>query len=153
MARPFVATTRWVRTTPDFDLKSYDRAHEIRYGSGVVVPASASPEFRGQADRTNPEEELVGALSSCHMLTFLAYAARKGLVVDAYEDEAEGQLGKNERGKTAVTQVVLRPRVQFASAVSPEDLAHLHAAAHEDCFIANSVRTDVRVEPRETEGP
>lgn len=143
----FTARIAWSRATPDFELGTYGRSHVVTYGSGVEVPASSAPDFKGDATRMNPEEALVGALSSCHMLTFLAVAARKKLVVDRYDDAAEGTLAKNADGRLAVTRVVLRPRVVFASPVPPEELAHLHAQAHQGCFIANSVKTDVVVEP------
>ena len=94
----------------------------------------------------NPEELLVAALSSCHMLTFLAIAARKRLVVNNYEDDAVGVMTKNEQGKLWVSSVVLHPRVAFAEPVNPSQLAGIHEQAHHECFIANSVRTEVRVE-------
>jgi len=143
----FTARIAWSRTTPDFELGTYDRSHVVTYGSGVEVPASSAPDFKGDATRMNPEEALVGALSSCHMLTFLAVAARKKLVVERYDDAAEGTLAKNAEGRLAVTRVVLRPRVTFASPVGPGEVAQLHAQAHQGCFIANSVKTDVVVEP------
>jgi organic hydroperoxide reductase OsmC/OhrA len=98
----------------------------------------------------DPEEAFVAALSSCHLLTFLAIAARRRLVVDDYSDEAIGYLEKNAEGRLAVTRVVLRPRVAFGGAGPPatEELASLHELAHAQCFIANSVRTEVTVEPR-----
>src|SRR5262249_5752003 len=104
---------------------------------------------RGDAKRVDPEAAFVAALSSCHMLTFLAIAARKRLVVDTYEDDATGFLEKNAAGKLAVTRVVLRPRVAFARAAPSADaLADLHERAQRDCLVANSVRTDVAVEAR-----
>jgi organic hydroperoxide reductase OsmC/OhrA len=141
------ASLRWQRTTPDFAYDTYDRSHEVRFGSGVEIPASAAEEFKGDPKRVNPEEMFVAALSSCHMLTFLAIAARKKLVVDAYEDDASGWLAKNADGKLAMKRVVLRPRVRFAGEVSAEQLAKLHDKAHENCFIALSVTTDVTIEP------
>ena len=91
----------------------------------------------------------MASLASCHLLTFLALAVREGLVVTEYEDEAEGVMAKNEDGRVAVTRVVLRPRVTFGdTALEGEALAALHARAHAECFIANSVRTEVVVEPR-----
>lgn len=141
------AAVRWTRTTTDFDYDTYDRNHEVRYGSGGTVAASAAPAFKGDATRMNPEESFVGALSSCHMLTFLAIAARKRLVVESYEDDATGELDKNADGKLAMTKVVLRPRVRFASEVDATTLAKMHATAHANCFIALSVTTDVVVEP------
>jgi organic hydroperoxide reductase OsmC/OhrA len=142
------ASIRWSRATPDFAYDTYDRGHDWRFGGGTTLRATSAPEYKGDAALPNPEEALVAALSSCHMLTFLAVAARKRLVVDAYEDDAEGVLAKNAEGKLAVTTVTLRPRVTFASEVSPETLAQLHHQAHEHCFIANSVKTEVKVEPR-----
>ena len=139
----------WERGGVDFGYESYPRAHRWRFEGGVEVPASAAPAFHGNPERVDPEAAFVAALSSCHMLTFLAVASRKRLVVDAYEDEAVGFLAKNEAGKLAMTRVVLRPRVVFAGAApSAEVLADLHARAHHECFIANSVRTEVTVEAR-----
>lgn len=144
-----LAAVSWARTTPDYTYDSYDRGHTVTFGSGHAVPASSAAEFKGDATRVNPEEQLVGALSSCHMLTFLAISARKRLVVDSYVDSAEGFLEKNAEGRLSVTRVVLRPRVTFApgTEVNAEALAHLHEAAHTNCFIAQSVKTDVTVEP------
>jgi organic hydroperoxide reductase OsmC/OhrA len=141
------ASLRWQRTTPDFTYDGYDRGHAVRFGSGIEVPASAAEEFKGDPKRVNPEEMFVAALSSCHMLTFLAIAARKRLVVEAYEDDAVGWLEKNADGRLAMTRVVLRPRVRFAGEVSAEQLAKMHDKAHENCFIALSVKSDVTIEP------
>lgn len=140
----------WVRRTPDFAYDTYGRDHVISFAGGARLEASAAPEYRGEAAKANPEEQLVGALSSCHMLTFLAICARKKLVVDAYDDEAEGVLEKNAEGRLAVTRVVLRPVVRFAPdvVVDATTLAELHASAHRGCFIASSVKTVVTVEPR-----
>ncbi len=140
----------WQRTTSDFAYETYGRDHVLTFGGGARLEASAAPEYRGDATRANPEEQLVGALSSCHMLTFLAVCAKKGLVVDAYTDDAEGVLEKNTEGRLAVTRVTLRPRVTFGgeAAVDATKLAELHAAAHRGCFIASSVKTVVTVESR-----
>jgi len=142
------ARLTWARTTPTFTYDAYDRSHRIVYGCGVEVAASSAPDFLGDSARMNPEEAFVGALSSCHMLTFLAIAARKRLVVDAYEDNAEGFLEKNEDGRLAVTRVILRPKIRFAEGtdVSAEALAALHESSHTHCFIAQSVRTKITVE-------
>ncbi len=138
---------RWERKGVDFGYESYPRDHEWRFEGGVRVPATSAPAFRGNPERVDPEAAFVAALSSCHMLTFLAIASRKRLVVDAYEDDAVGLLAKNEAGKLAMTRVVLRPRVVFAGASpSPEVLADLHERSHRECFIANSVVTQVEVE-------
>jgi len=143
------ATILWRRTSESFTYDSYNRAHEWRFHS-VTVPASAAPGFRGDATMVNPEEAFVASLSSCHMLTFLALAAKKRFSLDSYTDEAVGYLEKNDKGRLAVTRVLLRPQVQWSQgiSVSPADLESLHHQAHEGCFIANSVKTDVSVEPR-----
>jgi organic hydroperoxide reductase OsmC/OhrA len=142
---------RWQRGNAPFTYETYDRTHRWRFAGGAELEASSAPEYRGRAELPNPEEALVVALSSCHMLTFLAIASRKRLVVDAYEDDAVGFLAKNEAGKLAMTRVVLRPRVAFAGAPPPaEQVAELHERAHRECFIANSVVTQVEVEARES---
>ncbi len=139
----------WARTTPDFSYDTYSRSHELRTGSGVNIPASSAPEFLGATDRVNPEEGLIGALSSCHMLTFLAVAARKKFVVDRYEDDAVGTLAKNAEGRLAITHITLRPKVVFSGqAPSAEELQKIHEAAHRGCFIAASIRSEVAIEPR-----
>ncbi len=139
----------WVRGAADFSYETYPRAHVWRFEGGAQVEASAAPDYRGEPERVDPEQAFVASLASCHMLTFLAIAARRRLVVDAYQDAAVGFLEKNEGGRLAVTRVVLRPAVRFAepAGVSPETLARLHEQAHEHCFIANSVRTRIDVEP------
>lgn len=143
------ATISWVRGSSDFTYETYSRAHTWRFPNGVELDASSAPEYLGSAERVNPEEAFVASLSSCHMLTFLALAARKRLIINSYEDAAFGVLEKNSDGKLAVTRVVLRPAATFASeaALSPEALQQLHEKAHQLCFIANSVRTAVSIEP------
>lgn len=143
------ASIRWKRTSADFTYDSYNRAHEMRFNEGtIVVPASAAPAFKGDMDRVDPEEAFVAALSSCHMLTFLALCARKRLVVDSYDDDAVGVMEKGSDGKLWVSRVTLRPRIRFAAgtSVEPAALAEIHHKAHGECFIANSVKTDVSVE-------
>jgi len=144
------ASIIWRRTSADFTYDTYNRAHEMRYKSGaIVVPSSSAPEFRGDAERVDPEEAFVASLSSCHMLTFLAICARKRLTVESYEDDAVGYLEK-EGGKLWMTRVTLRPRVNFAAnvTVDEETLAKIHRQSHEECFIASSVKTNVSVEPQ-----
>jgi organic hydroperoxide reductase OsmC/OhrA len=131
--------------------RRYSRAHTWRFDGGLEVPASSSPAivplpFSDPAG-VDPEEAFVASLSSCHLLWFLDLAARAGLAVDRYEDDARGTLGKNAEGKLAMLEVVLRPRVQCTVPPSREQLLALHHAAHEACFLANSVKTVVRVEP------
>jgi organic hydroperoxide reductase OsmC/OhrA len=143
------ATIAWKRSSSDFTYMSYNRDHEVRFHA-VTVPASATAQYRGNAERMNPEEALVAALSSCHMLTFLAIAARKKFSLDSYEDDAVGLMEKNAAGKFAVTRVTLRPKIVWSPGVTvPQaDLDAMHHQAHEDCFIANSVTTQVSVEQR-----
>jgi len=142
------ATIAWRRSSSGFTYDSYNRSHEWRINQQTVA-ASAAPNFRGDADRVNPEEAFVAALSSCHMLTFLALAAKKKFTPDSYTDDAVGYLEKNASGIMAVTRVVLRPRIVWAvgTTVPESELMTLHHQAHEGCFIANSVTTNVSVEP------
>ncbi len=118
------------------------------------MPGSSSPHTvrapLSDPAAVDPEEAFVASLASCHMLWFLSLAAKRGFRVDSYVDDAEGTMAKNERGKLAITLVTLRPAVEFSGEKLPtrEDLEGLHHEAHEECFIANSVRSDVRVEPR-----
>lgn len=140
------ATIRWNRDGKDFTYKTYSRDHVWRV-SGNDVPASAAPAYLGNPNRVDPEGALVAALSSCHMLTFLALAANKGFVVESYEDQAVGHVEKNTQGKLAVTRVELHPKIAFGGAKQPAaaDMEWLHDKAHRECFIANSVTTDVKV--------
>ena len=141
------ATTRWARTSEAFTYETYPRRHRWTFGGGAGLEASSAPEFLGDASLPNPEEALVVALSSCHMLSFLAIAARKRLTVDSYDDQAVGHMEKNAEGRLAITKVELRPRVRFSGANPPssDDLRKLHEQAHHVCFIANSVKTEVTV--------
>ena len=144
------AGVRWKKTTDAFTYETYNRAHEMVFKGGAIrLPSSSAPAFRGDADRVDPEEAYVAALSSCHMLTFLAICARKRLTVEGYEDDAVGFLEKGSNGKLWVARVVLRPRVTFASGNEPgePELHAIHEQSHAECFIANSVNTDVSVAP------
>lgn len=145
------AGLRWKRTSSDFSYETYNRAHDVLFKHGaIVLPSSSAPEFRGDADRVDPEEAFVASLSGCHMLTLLAICARKRLALDSYEDEASGWLEKGESGKLWMSRVVLRPLVRFSGGteLGESQLMALHHQAHADCFIANSVKTAVSVEPR-----
>lgn len=139
---------KWVRQTEDFEYESYSRDHTWKFDNGVVIDASAAPQFLGKESRVDPEESFVASLSSCHMLTFLAIAARKRWTVDSYEDAAVGVLEKNAEGKLAITNVTLKPRIQFSgkNMPTPEEIAAVHAKSHKGCFIANSVKTGIRIE-------
>lgn len=139
----------WQRTTDDFAYETYTRNHCWTFvEKGITVPASAAPAFLGEGGHVDPEEALVASLSSCHMLTFLVVAAKKRFVVDRYTDDAVGVLAKNDEGRWAVTRVALRPQIVFGGDVQPtsEQIEDMHRLAHEQCFIANSVRTEVVVE-------
>jgi organic hydroperoxide reductase OsmC/OhrA len=141
-----VADISWTRGDHEFTYQKYSRDHEWRFDGGVTLTASANPIYLGSEAGVDPEEAFVAALSSCHMLTFLAIAARKRLVVDAYADHAVGLMEKNEEGRLAITKVVLHPEIIFAGeAPDAATLDRMHHQAHKDCFIANSVRTEVTV--------
>ncbi|WP_309602862.1 OsmC family protein [Sphingomonas sp.] len=148
----YTATIRWARaTSDDFAKGRYSRAHSWSFDGGAVVPASSSPHvvplpFSDPAG-VDPEEAFVASLSSCHMLFFLDFARRAGLVVEGYEDVAEGVMAKREDGRMAMTLITLRPKVKWGGeAPDAEALAVLHHKAHEACFIANSVTCEVRIE-------
>ena len=140
------ATIEWERGPAAFRYPSYPREHTWSFDGGMRIDASAAPGYLGNADFVDPEEAYVASLSSCHMLTFLAIAAREGLVVDRYRDAAVGYMERNADGRLAVVRVVLRPEVSVASPPPPAALERIHEAAHRECFIANSVRTAVIVE-------
>jgi organic hydroperoxide reductase OsmC/OhrA len=147
----YCATVSWSRNGEIFTDNRYSRRHQWSFDGGVTVRASSSPQvvprFSDPAG-IDPEEAFVASLASCHMLTFLSLAAAKKYRVDSYIDEATGTLAKNPKGKLAMTEVVLRPKIVFSGEQpSPEALQELHHRAHEGCFIANSVTTDVRCEP------
>ncbi len=142
------AKVQWKRNTPDFAYETYDRTHEVSFEGGKSVTASSAKEFLGKPELVNPEEMLAAALSSCHMLTFLAVAAKSRLVVESYEDTATAILDKNAAGRMAVTKTILRPKVTFSkdTPVANERLVELHEKAHRNCFIANSVACEVVTE-------
>jgi organic hydroperoxide reductase OsmC/OhrA len=151
----YTATVRWQRRPGDkYTDNRYSRAHEWRFDGGITIPASSSPHVvpvpLSEERAVDPEEAFVASLSSCHMLFFLFHAARKGFVVDRYEDRPVGSMGKKANGTTAMLSVTLRPEVRWGSEHGPsnEQLADLHERSHHDCFLANSVTTEVVVEPR-----
>jgi organic hydroperoxide reductase OsmC/OhrA len=143
------ASLAWARGDVAFTYDTYPRDHRLVFENGLDTLASSAPGYVGNPEALNPETLLVGALASCHMLTFLAVCAKRGYVVDRYEDRASGRLDKNAEGKMAITHVVLRPRAVFSGDKRPsdEELAKLHGRAHANCFIANSVRAEVEVQP------
>ena len=148
----YVATVRWQRGTQSFTDDKYSRGHEWEFDGGITVPASASPDIvpvpMSVAENVDPEEAFVASMSSCHMLFFLAIAAHSGFVVDEYTDTATGRLEKNAEGKTAMTKVVLRPNASYSGDRIPdrEKIEKMHHRAHEQCYIANSVKTEVSTE-------
>ena len=150
----YTAEIRWSRGEQKFTDNRYSRAHTWKFDGGTEVPASSSPAVvplpMSVAAAVDPEEAFVASLSSCHMLWFLSIAAKRGYTADSYADDATGVMEKNAAGKLAMTKVTLRPLVQFSGAKIPDQaqLAALHHAAHEECFIANSVRSEVLIEPR-----
>lgn len=141
------AHIRWKRDSSDFSYKTYNREHVWAFDGGIEVRASANPKYLGKEDCVDPEEAFVAALSSCHMLTFLAVASMKGFVIDSYDDEAVGHMDKNENGRTAITRVDLNPKAAFTGDKQPsrQDLDEMHEKAHKECFIANSVTTEIKV--------
>jgi organic hydroperoxide reductase OsmC/OhrA len=147
------ATISWQRGTAQFTDNKYSRAHTWTFDGGIEVPASSSPSVvkvpYSNAQAVDPEEAFVASLSSCHMLWFLSIAAQRGFCVDRYVDAATGVMSRNAAGKLAMTRVTLRPDVAFASERLPtrEEIVAMHHAAHDECFIANSVTTDVACEP------
>jgi organic hydroperoxide reductase OsmC/OhrA len=145
-----IANILWNRGAGEFRFEHFSRAHTWTFDAGVVVPATSAPAFHGDPERVDPEEAFVAALSSCHMLTFLAIAARKRFTVEQYSDEARGALTKNEQGKFWISRVTLSPKVVFSGEKRPTnaEIAAMHHTAHENCFIALSVRTEVSVEPQ-----
>lgn len=145
------ATIRWT-SDGEFRSGNYSRAHEWSFDGGAVVPGSSSPavvpEPMSDGSAVDPEEALIASASSCHMLWFLSLAQKAGLDVDSYRDEAVGAMGKDERGRVAITRITLRPEIVFAGPEPHrEELAALHHEAHEKCFIANSLRSEIVVEP------
>ena len=141
----------WEKGETPFTYEAYTRNHTISFKNGQeTVIVSASPAYKGDGSRADPEDMLVAALSSCHMLSFLAIAAKKKLTVHSYQDDAIGFLENDSStgsgGKLWITRVILRPHVVIDA--DADTLAHIHHLAHEACFIANSVKTQVSVEPR-----
>ncbi|HVW75669.1 MAG TPA: OsmC family protein [Rhizomicrobium sp.] len=136
----------WDKGDAPFTYDAYPRNHRLSFKNGQeTVIASAAPAYKGDASKADPEDLLVASLSSCHMLSFLAIAAKKRVTVTSYEDDAVGFL-ENDNGRLWITRVILRPSVTCDA--DAETLAQMHHMAHEACFIANSVKTEVRVEAR-----
>lgn len=150
----YTATVAWTRGDATFTDNRYSRRHAWRFDGGAEVTGSSSPQSVplpwSDAAAVDPEEALVASLSSCHMLFFLSFAAKRGYRVDAYDDEAEGFLERDGAGRMSITRVALRPRAVFGGEGKPSaaELVALHEAAHHACYIANSVKAAVTCEPR-----
>jgi organic hydroperoxide reductase OsmC/OhrA len=139
----------WKNEKEDFSYFEYDRTHIWEFEGGKKMTASAAPEYIGNIDYINPEEALAAALSSCHMMSFLYVASKKKIIVESYEDDSEAVLEKNTNNKMAVTKIYLRPKISFRGEKQPskEMVDLLHEKAHEECFIANSVLTEIIIKP------
>jgi organic hydroperoxide reductase OsmC/OhrA len=149
----YTATIRWERGDQPFTNNKYSRRHTWLFDGGVEITASSSPHSvplpYSQTNAVDPEEAFVASLSSCHMLWFLFIAAKRGFCVNSYVDNAEGVMAKNASGKLAMTRVTLRPNAVFVANPLPtvSDIESMHHEAHSECFIANSVTTEIRFEP------
>jgi len=146
------ATIHWKRESPDFLKGKYSREHTWTFDGGMTIAASPSPTVvpvpYSNPANVDPEEAYIAAVSSCHMLTFLHLASRAGFTVDKYDDEAIGVMTKNEKGSQWVSSIILRPKIIYSGEKLPslQDEGELHHKAHEQCFIANSIKTVVTVE-------
>jgi organic hydroperoxide reductase OsmC/OhrA len=149
----YTAQVRWQRGDQEFLGNHYSRRHLIRFDGGVEFAGSSSPHSvplpMSDPAAVDPEEAFVASISSCHMLWFLSIAARRGFCVDSYSDDAQGGMARNAAGKIAMTEVTLRPNAAFSGAKLPtrEQIDELHHQAHEECYIANSVATEIRCLP------
>lgn len=150
----YTATVLWERGDQPFSDNKYSRAHVVSFDGGVSIAGSSSPSVvrlpLSKAEAADPEEMLIASLSMCHMLWFLDLARQGGFIVDRYEDAAEGVLGKDDRGRVAITKVTLKPLTAWSGEKTPTvaDIEALHHKAHDACFIANSFRGDVAIESR-----
>jgi len=148
------ATIRWQRGDHPFAKGRYSRRHDWHFDGGAVVPGSSSPhvvrEPFSDASAVDPEEAFVAALSSCHMLWFLSTAAEHGFIVDAYEDACVGIMREDDAGRFSIAEAVLRPLATFGGEAQPtrKQLDDMHRISHDKCFIANSVKTKIRIEAR-----
>ena len=139
----------WKNESEDFSYKKYDRTHSWKFEGGIVVKASAVPEYLGKKEFVNPEEAYAASLASCHMLTFLAIASMNKYTIGIYEDNAVAILEKNEKSRMAVTKLYLRPKITFTGDNIPDKtiIDEMHHRAHTECFIASSVLTEIIIEP------
>lgn len=147
MSNLFHIDLNWKRTSEEFGFEKYNRNHTLNFSGQQVLKSSAAADFFGDVGMANPEELLASALTSCHMLTFLAVASKSGYIVDSYQDHSTATLDKNEEGKVAVTVIDLKPLITFSGTKIPDEaqLKSLHEKAHRNCFIANSIKTKVNI--------
>ncbi|WP_300335490.1 OsmC family protein [Accumulibacter sp.] len=149
----YFAHLLWLRGEQDFLGNRYSRKHLLRFDGGLEISASSSPHIvpvpMSDAASVDPEEAFVASLASCHMLWFLSIAARRGFCVDCYADSPVGIMARNSDGKLAITVVTLKPDVTFSDDCLParDEIEQMHHQAHQECFIANSVKSEVRCEP------
>jgi organic hydroperoxide reductase OsmC/OhrA len=154
MTHNYSAETLWEREEQIFSDNRYSRKHLLRFDGGITVPGSSSPSVvpipYSDPNAIDPEEAMVAAIASCHMLWFLALAAKQGFIVDRYHDTAAGIMEPNEQKKYWLSKVTLRPTILFSGSnlPTPTEIEALHHDAHRDCFIANSVKTVIEVEPQ-----
>lgn len=141
------AQIKWNKTTESFNYKDYNREHEWLFDNGQKITASASQPYFGKPEFVDPEEAFVAALSSCHLLTLLAICSRKNIIVESYEDNAEGFLDKNENGTLFLKKVVLRPKIKFKDEVDENTIKELHHLSHKECFLANTVKSEMTIKP------
>ena len=140
----------WKRGDAPFEYQKYPRNHTWKFDGGHEMTASAAPAYLGDPKQVDPEEAFVASLSSCHMLTFLAIACKKKFVLDEYIDDAVGHMEKNAEGRLAITRVTLNQRLKFSGDKQPTtaEIEEMNHMAHDQCFVANSVKTEVKVEPQ-----
>jgi organic hydroperoxide reductase OsmC/OhrA len=148
----YQAEILWQRNGQVFSDNQYSRAHDWKFDGGLTVPASSAPSSvplpYSVAENLDPEEALIAALSSCHMLFFLSFAAKQGFIVDEYHDHPVGYMEKNERNRMSITRITLRPVIRFSGEKLPAaaDIEALHHRSHDHCYIANSIRAEVTIE-------
>lgn len=148
------ACVHWQRNKDMFPSNAYSRSHKWIFDGGTEVLASASPHIVpapwSDSNYVDPEQALVASLASCHMLFFLSIASERSFQIDSYTDEAVGTLARDSEGKISMTEVTLRPKVKFSGENLPDkdDIDAIHHSAHEQCFIANSVKSTIKIEPR-----
>jgi organic hydroperoxide reductase OsmC/OhrA len=143
------AAVSWTRTTTTFEYASFDRRHRLSFGDGAAaIDGHAAQDYAGRGDGVDPEALFAASIAACHMLSFLAVAARMRIVVDAYEDAPVALVEKGADGRLAVTRVTLKPCARFAVEVAPARLAQMHDLAHRNCFLTPAVSAEVSIEPQ-----